>query len=138
MAIQAASYATVIYPSTLCIIDTTEQSPSDPQTQQLTYKKILSTFRSNFKLIGGSISDRELFRSQVCSSRWRSIMAGCGFTIAGCKSLSLNIPWPLSDRDIIETRKIAALRIHVERAIGRIMIFQICQEFQTNYFLSLW
>ena len=62
------------------------------------------------------------------SSQSDSIMANHGFTIADLvdtKGVILNIPpmkvgEQLSDTELVTTRRIAALRIHIERAIGRI------------------
>ena len=55
-------------------------------------------------------------------------MADRGFTIADLlhdRGVTLNIPpWKsgpqLSEESLIETRRIANIRIHVERAIGRV------------------
>ena len=60
-------------------------------------------------------------------------MADRGFTIADvldARGVTLNIPPTkvndqLSASELITTRKIAALRIHVERAIGKIKNFKI-------------
>ena len=81
------------------------------------------------KLHGGSTSDRELFeRSGLLNSLepGDSIMSNRGFTIADLldtKGVSLNIPPmkvgdQLSESEMVNTHRIAALRIHVERAIG--------------------
>ena len=87
----------------------------------------------------GSISDVELTR--VCGILTTlkdkpgiSIMADRGFTIKNMLkelNVELNIP-PFLDRrqqlplqEIQEGRKIASLRIHVERGIGRIKTFSI-------------
>jgi len=87
----------------------------------------------------GSISDRELtcnsgFLTALQDKPGISIMADRGFTIKDVLkelNVTLNIPPFLEKRqqlppDEIETgRKIASLRIHVERAIGRIKTFSI-------------
>lgn len=87
----------------------------------------------------GSISDVELTRNsgfiqKIDGKEGISIMADRGFTIeeqlkaVGAK---LNIPPfldgkpQLSSEDVSKGRNIASLRIHVERAIGRIKTFRI-------------
>ena len=149
-----------LYPSTRCIIDATElfiQSPSDPQAQQLTFSsyKNHNTLKALIcitpsgaisfvpKLFGGSISDRELFEKSGLLEMLEpgdSVMADRGFTIADLlhtKGVTLNIPPmktsdQLTEREIITTRRIAALRIHVERAIGRLKRFRILNDIPTN------
>ena len=67
-------------------------------------------------------------------------MADRGFTIADlldAKGVSLDIPPrkvndQLSDTELITTRRIAALIIHVERAIGRIKSFKILHDLPNN------
>ena len=148
------------YPSTRCIIDATElfiQSPSNPQAQQLTFSsyKNHNTFKAlvcitpsgaiSFvsKLHGGSISDRELFQKSALIDLLEtgdSVMADRGFTIADIlheKGIILKIPPmkvtnQLTDREIVTTRRIAALRIHVERAIGRVKNFRILNDIPNN------
>ena len=87
----------------------------------------------------GSISDVELTR--ICGLLTKlkdkpgiSIMADRGFTIKDLLkeiNIGLNIPpfldgkKQLSPAEIEKGRKIASLRIHVERAIGRIKLFSI-------------
>ena len=87
----------------------------------------------------GSISDKELtcnsgFLTTLQDKPGVSIMADRGFTIKDVLSklnIGLNIPPFLEKRkqlppeDIEVGRKIASLRIHVERAIGRIKKFHI-------------
>ena len=89
----------------------------------------------------GSISDVELTRSSGLLNKLQdkyciSIMADRGFTIRDILkelNIELNIPpfmqgWQqLPQEEIQEGRKIASLRIHVERAIGRIKTFNICK-----------
>ena len=87
-------------------------------------------------LFGGCISDRELtIKSGVLEKleTGDSIMADKGFLIADLLEplgVTLNIP-PLkqcdqfSEAQMIETRRIASQRVHVERAIGRIKTFHI-------------
>ena len=60
-------------------------------------------------------------------------MADKGFTIADLlevRGVSLNIPPmklqdQLTERDLLQTRRIASVRIHVERAIRRVKAFKI-------------
>ena len=141
------------YPTTRCIIDATEifiQSPSNPQAQQLTYSsyKNHNTLKAlvvvtpsgaiSFvsTLYGGNISDRELTqRSGLLDllDPGDSVMADRGFTIADMldlRGVTLNIPPTkvkdqLTPSELTTTRRIANLRIHVERAIGRIKNFKL-------------
>ena len=122
------------YPSTRCIIDATEifiQAPSDPQAQQLTFSSYKNhntyhTISHVSKLHGGCTSDRELFTHSGLLDLLEpgdSVMADRGFTIADLldsNGVSLNIPPSkvgdqLLETDLVTTRRIAALRIHVER-----------------------
>ena len=89
----------------------------------------------------GSISDVELtrvcgFLEKIEGKRGISVMADRGFTIKDMLNdigVELNIPPFLEGRsqlpqdEIRKTRHIASLRIHVERAIGRIKKFAILQ-----------
>ena len=89
----------------------------------------------------GSISDTELtqesgFLLHLADKPGISVMADRGFTIQDMlKKLGadLNIPPFMEGRqqlpagEVQEGRKIASLRIHVERAIGRIKTFAILQ-----------
>ena len=91
------------------------------------------------KLYGGNISDRELtIKSGILNliEPGDSIMADRGFTIADlceAKGARLNIP-PMKTKDqfteaeLLTTRRIASLRIHVERAIGRIKNYKILND----------
>ena len=92
-------------------------------------------------LYAGSISDVQLTRVSGFLEKLQDepgilIMADRGFTIRDMLNdlnIELNIPpfmegrQQLSSRDVEEGRKIASLRIHVERAIGRIKTFEICR-----------
>ena len=86
----------------------------------------------------GSISDVELtrvcgFLTALKDKQGVSIMADKGFTIRDMLKeigIDLNIPAFLNEKqlscnDVEKGSKIASLRIHVERAIGRIKTFQI-------------
>ena len=137
------------YPTTRVIIDATElfvQQPSLPELQQLTfssyknhntYKGLIgispsgaATFVS--KLYPGGISDKEFTcRSGLLDllERGDSVMADRGFDILGDLApigVKLNIPpflrgkKQLDPKELVETRRIASLRIHVERYMERI------------------
>ncbi|SMN01557.1 hypothetical protein SPONN_1005 [uncultured Candidatus Thioglobus sp.] len=141
------------YPSTRCVIDATEifiEQPSSPTAQQLTFsnyknhntlKALIGITPSGAisfisHLYGGCISDRQLtIQSGILDmiEPGDSIMADKGFLIADLLQplgVSLNIP-PLklreqfSEAEMLETRRIASVRIHVERAIGRVKTFHI-------------
>ena len=138
-----------LYPTTRVIIDCTEiyvQTPSSLLLQSQLY----SSYKSNTTLKGlvgitpygavsfvsslytGSISDKEIAR--CCGildllEGGDSIMADKGFDIQDLlleRGVQLNIPPFLqsqaqfSARDVQQTKAIASLRIHVERAIRRI------------------
>ena len=124
--------------------------PSDPQAQQLTFSsyKNHNTFKAlvaitpsggiSFvsKLYGGNISDRQLTEMSGLLDLLEpgdSVMADRGYTIADllyARGVVLNIP-PMktsdqfTEKELTTTRRIASLRIHVERAIGRIKNFKI-------------
>lgn len=142
------------YPATRVILDATEifvEKPSMPDIQQLTF----STYKNNntFKvLVGispsgaitfvsdlypGSISDRKLTQISGIFSlleKGDSVMADRGFDIQDDLTplgVKLNIPpflrgkSQLDFNEMIETRRIASARIHVERAMERIKNFHI-------------
>lgn len=86
----------------------------------------------------GSITDVELTRLSGFLDKLKdkpgiAIMADRGFTVKDMLrelNIELNIPpgrQQLPYQEIEEGRKIASLRIHVERAIGRIKTFEICK-----------
>lgn len=87
-------------------------------------------------LFGGSISDKDLTASSGLLDLLESgdsVMADKGFTIADLlesRGVTLNIP-PMKNVDqfdedeLLQTRRIASVRIHVERAIGRLKSFHI-------------
>ena len=143
-----------LYPTTRAIIDATEifvEKPSVPEIQQRTfssyknhntYKGLVGispggaiTFVS--RLFPGSISDRELTRQSgflQLLDPGDSIMADRGFNIQDDLTplgVRLNIPpflkgkSQLEENELIETRRIASLRIHVERAMERIKNYHI-------------
>ena len=141
-----------LYPTTRVILDCTEIFVQTP-TSLLLQSQLYSSYKSNTTLKGligitphgavsfisslytGSISDREITR---CSGildlleHGDSVMANKGFNIEDLlkeKGVGLNIPPFLqsqaqfSAQDVHETKTIAKLRIHVERAIRRIKEF---------------
>ena len=85
----------------------------------------------------GSISDRKLVEFSGLLEKLESgdeLMADKGFLIQDLLmpiSVRLNVPPLLSTKrqmpanDVLLTKKIAQLRMHVERAIGRIKVYQI-------------
>ena len=142
------------YPTTRVIIDCTEiltEVPSSMSVQSLTYSsyKHHNTFKGLVgicptgavtfisELYAGSLSDQALTRD--CGileliEPGDSIMADKGFDIGydvALRGAKLNIPpflknqQQLSKKNVITTRQIASLRIHVERAIGRIKQYNI-------------
>ena len=144
------------YPRTRVIIDCTEifiQRPSSLQSQLLTFSsykhhntfKVLVgispggvvTFVS--QLWGGRVSDRLLTeRSGIIKllQPGDNVMADRGFDIQDVLAplgVTINIPPfmdqkpQLSAKEVTETRRIAEVRIHVERAIGRIKNYRILQ-----------
>ena len=137
------------YPTTRVIIDATEvfiQQPSLPELQQRTFSsyKNHNTFKALIgispsgavtfvsKLYPGNISDKELTRQSGLLDLLEhgdSIMADRGFNIMddlAPRGVKLNIPpflrgkSQLDQRELIETRRIASLRIHVKRCMERI------------------
>ena len=133
------------YPTTRVVIDATEvfiEKPKNPDAQAATWSTYKNPNTSKFLIgitpngvpsyisdvYGGRISDKELLkRSGLCSLQGEgdSIMADRGFLIEDLlpKNVSLNMPPFLKEREqlepieIVETRRIASVRIHVERAI---------------------
>ena len=146
-----------LYPSTRCIIDATEifiQKPQNPSAQQLTFSsyKNHNTFKALIAispsgavcfisdLFGGNISDKQL--TAKCGileylDEGDSLMADRGFNISellDTKGVTLNISPSLSDSsgqfsksDRVKTCRIASLRVHVERAIGRVKNYRILE-----------
>ena len=139
-----------VYPLTRVVIDCTElfiETPSSLNIQSSTwssykhhhtFKGISPTGACIFvsSLYTGGISDQELTRR--CGildlvQSGDSVMADKGFDISydllicGCR---LNMPpfvkgGHMSKSNVVKTRKIASLRIHVERAIGRVKQYHI-------------
>ena len=139
------------YPSTRVIIDATElfiQQSSLPELQQRTfsnyknhntYKGLIGISPSGAvifvsKLYPGSISDKELTRQSGLLDLLQpgdSVMADRGFDIMEDLAplrVMLNIPRgrsQLGPTELVQTRRIASLRIHVERCMERIKNFHI-------------
>ena len=142
------------YPDTRVIIDCTEiftETPSSLPVQAAVYSHYkhhhtlkglvgispsgVVTFISD--LFGGSTSDREIVRRSGLLDLLEpgdTLMADKGFDIRyelGLLGVRLNIPpfvrkdAQMPIKDVISTRQIALLRIHVERAIHRIKNYRI-------------
>ena len=143
-------FSTSAYSNTRVIIDATElfiEKPSDLSLQSVTWSNYKShntlkgligispfggvTFCS--ELWAGSISDIELTRKSGLLESGDNVMADKGFNIDELlreRGVTLNIPpfmkdGSLSEDDVVLTRSIASLRIHVERVIERIKNFRI-------------
>lgn len=152
------------YPNTRIIIDATEFSierPSSLLSQACTFSSYKN--RNTVKvLIGvtpsgaisfvseayeGSISDRKLVKVSGLLEKLEAgdeIMADKGFTIQDLLipyGICLNMPpflqsnTQMAASDVFLTKKIARLRVHVERAIGRVKEFHILQG---NIPASMW
>lgn len=149
-----------MYPCTRCIIDATElfiEMPSNPSAQQLTFssyknhntlKALVGITPSGAvcfisDLYGGNISDKKL--TVECGilkllESGDSIMADRGFTIEDVlpPGVSLNVPprlnetGQLTENERTTTRRIASVRIHVERAIERIKNYNILRLIPNN------
>jgi len=131
------------------------QKPENPSAQQLTFssyknhntlKALIGISPSGAvsfisDLFGGNISDKDL--TARCGlldylEKGDAVMADRGFNIHDLledKGVTLNIPpkltdscgGQLSESDRVKTRRIASVRIHVERAIGRIKNYRILE-----------
>lgn len=142
------------YPNTRVVLDATEvyiEQPHLPELQQMTFSnyKNHNTFKGLVgispdgvvtfvsPLFSGSISDKSLTRKSGVLDLLEegdSVMADRGFDIEEDLLLigvKLNIPpflrgkSQLSEEELVQTRRIASLRIHVERAMERIKNFHI-------------
>lgn len=154
------------YPTTTLIIDATEiyiEKPSNPEAQQLTFSsyKNTNTLKALIGIVpkggisfvstlyGGSISDKELTaKSGLMDKVQRGdvLMADRGFNIQdmlASKGVKVNVPpfmnpsGQFDEGQLLETRRIATLRIHVERAMERIKNFHILG-LHTSNTLSKW
>lgn len=143
-----------LYPSTRVILDATEiyvQKPALPDLQQMTfsnyknsntYKVLVGispagaiTFISD--LYAGAISDKELTKQSGILQLLEigdTVMADRGFDIQDDLTplgVKLNVPpflkgkKQLSPQEMVETRRIASVRIHIERAMERIKNYHI-------------
>ena len=149
------------YPSTRVIIDATEfhiEKPANPDVQASTWSNYKNTntlklpvgvmpnavisFLSS--LWGGRISDKELTKRSKLLEKLEhgdSIMADRGFDIGSImpEGTNVNIPPFLGGRpqfeadELVVTRRIASLRIHVERAMERIKNFHITHFIPANF-----
>ncbi len=153
-----------LYPSTRIIIDCTEfaiEKPSDPDSQRATWSSY--KHRNTFKLLvgitpsgaisflsklyGGSVSDNEITLSSGILDLLEagdSLMADKGFQLerqCTVRNIELNIPpllgkdAQLSSADLIKTRRIASLRVHVERVIECVKNFHILDFITSNWYL---
>ena len=141
-----------MYPSTKVILDATKirvEKPSLPQLQQVTfsnykntntYKALVGISPSGVitfisELYAGSISDKELTRNSGILDLLElgdSVMADRRFDIQydlALLGVRLNIPpflkgkSQLTEKELVETRRIASIRIHVECVMERIKFF---------------
>ena len=134
------------YKGTTVIIDATEiylKKPSNPEVQQL----IFSTYKNTTTLkalvgitlsgslcfisdlYGGCISDKEITSKSGFIDKLQQedeVMADRGFNIQellASKGVKVNVPpfmnqsGQFTEQEMVATRRIATLRIHVERAI---------------------
>ena len=140
-----------LYPDTRVIIDATKifvETPALPELQQMTFSSH-NTFKGLVgispdgavnvisKLFPGSISDKVLTQKSgllELLDRGDCIMADRGFDIQNDlkpSGVKINIPPFLKGKqqfqphELVESRRIASLRIHVERAMERIKNFHI-------------
>ncbi|XP_064488343.1 uncharacterized protein LOC135400441 [Ornithodoros turicata] len=152
-----ASFRESGHGATTCIIDCTEvtlQRPKKLMPRAQTYSaykahntvKFLTAIAPNGLIMfvsqtyGGRASDKYIMRSCGIEDNFLpgdQVMADRGFSlsthlqVAGVK---LNMPaftkgkQQLSEKDVTSTRRIASVRIHVERAINRIKTYRILQQ----------
>ena len=141
------------YPRTRVIIDCTEffiEKSTQPSAQKITWSDYKShntfkllvgispsgAFTFVSKLWSGGVSDRNITQKSGLIDKLEpldDVMADRGFNIRDMvtkKKATLNIPpfakgKPLSTKACTKTRRIAAVRIHVERAIQRLKCFRI-------------
>ena len=143
-----------MYPKTTCIVDCTEvfiQRPFTLKARNQTYSNYKSKNTAKFlvaiapngyimfisKAYGGRASDNFISKSSGFLNYLLpgdEVMADRGFTIGEelcARQVKLNIPAfmkgrsQLSAQETIESRRIASVRIHVERAINRLKCYRI-------------
>jgi len=142
-----------MYPTTRCVIDATElfiEMPNNPSAQQLTFSnyKHHNTLKALIGITpsgaisfisGGNISDKKLTLESGILELFDpgdAIMADRGFNIADIlpDGVSLNVPprmndsGQLTESERTTIRRIASIRIHVERAMERIKNYLILHE----------
>lgn len=155
----------MLYPKTRCIIDATEifiQMPSNPAAQQLTFsnyknhntlKALIAITPSGAvcfvsDLFSGNISDKRLVAESGFLKLLEvgdSVMADRGFLIEDIlpPGITMNVPpllnetGQLTDDEWTRTRRIASVRIHVERAIERIKNYQVLRNVSNNMHNSI-
>ncbi len=148
------------FPTTRVIIDATEfplEKPANPDVQASTWSnyknrntlKLLVGISPNgvitflSSLYGGRISDKEITKRSGLLSLLQpgdSIMADRGFDIGSIlpEGTNVNIPPFLGGREqlehseLVETRRIASVWIHVERALERIKNYNITRHFSAS------
>ena len=142
------------YSTTTLIIDATEiyiEKPNNPEAQQVTFSsyKNSNTLKALVGIVpkggisfvstlfGSSISDKELTQKSGLIEKLNygdAIMADRGFNIQemlAFKGVKVNVPpfmnesGQFNESELLETRRIASLRIHVERAMERIKNYHI-------------
>ncbi len=144
------------FPNTRIILDCTEfyiEMPSSLVNQSLTYSSYKS--HNTFKLLvgispkgavtflsrlwGGNVSDKQIVKESGLLDLLEagdSVMADKGFTIEDLLepvNIILNMPpmresdRQLSRKEVEQTRRIAAVRIHIERKMEQIKNFRILQ-----------
>lgn len=145
-----------LYPKTTCILDCAEtllQKSSNLQSRGESYsnykshntvKYCVAVAPSGYIMhisrgYGGRASDKFIVQNSGLLQRLccgDEVMADRGFTISDLLyplQVKLNIPAfsqgkQLSEEDVTETRRIAQVRIHVERAIRRLKVYRILKE----------
>lgn len=141
------------FPNTRCVIDCTEfqvEKPFRPAAQRLTWSnykhnnttKVLVAIMPSGAIVFkssvyvGSISDKEIVKKSGFLNKLEAgddVMADRGFNIRDLllfKKATLNMPSfshgrQLTRKAVQKSRRIASVRVHVERGIGRIKSFRL-------------
>ncbi|KAM7303515.1 uncharacterized protein ISCGN_013470 [Ixodes scapularis] len=145
------------FAGTTCILDCTEvflQRPKKLLARAQTYSSYKGHNTVKFlvaiaphgsvmfvsKVYGGRASDKHIVRDSGIISHFERgdhVMADRGFSLdpeMEAKGVALNTPAftrgkaQLSEQEVTETRRIASVRIHVERAINRIKSYRILKQ----------